>query len=277
MKILSNHVEYNLEVNGSGPSVLMLHGFTGDLHTWDHLVQVLSKDYQTITIDNIGHGLTSSPNHPSRYEMEEVCGDIVNILNHLSIEKVHIVGYSMGGRLALSFVNFYPDYVSSLILESSSPGLRTKEERLNRRIADEGLATRLEESGLEAFINFWENIPMFQTMQSLPQETKKEIRRQRLNNSSIGLSNSLRGMGTGAQPSWWDYLSHLTIPVLLLTGELDEKFVRIAESMCSHIKNVEWFNFLGAGHAIHVEQPEKFGKIVSEFLSKLEGGKNYEF
>lgn len=130
----------------------------------------------------------------------------------------------------------------------------------------------MEEEGLEAFIEFWENIPLFHSMQTLPEETKNEIRRQRNRNSIVGLSNSLRGMGTGAQPSWWEHLSQLKVPVLLLTGELDEKFVRIAEMMYSHIKEAQSVNILGAGHAIHVEQPEKFGKIVSGFLSKIKGG-----
>ncbi|WP_163101133.1 2-succinyl-6-hydroxy-2,4-cyclohexadiene-1-carboxylate synthase [Peribacillus alkalitolerans] len=275
MKFLSNHVEYNVEVHGSSSSssVLLLHGFTGDLHTWDHLVNVLSKDYQTISIDIIGHGLTGSPDYSERYTMESVCRDIVAILDSLSIEKVHLVGYSMGGRLALSFAHLYQGYVSSLVLESASPGLSTIEERLNRRVADEGLAKKLEDQGLEAFIDFWENIPLFKSLKSLPLETQNHIRRQRMNNTIVGLSNSLRGMGTGVQPSWWDHLSQLKIPVLLLTGELDEKFVRIAELMCSHIKDVQWDNILGAGHAIHVELPEKFGKIVSGFLSKIEGGK----
>lgn len=91
---------------------------------------------------------------------------------------------------------------------------------------------------------------------------------QRLKNSKIGLANSLIGMGTGAQPSWWDELEKLPHEVLLITGSLDQKFCEIAKMMKIKIKNCRWINVEGCGHAIHVEKPEKFGTIVSGFLSQ---------
>ncbi|MDQ6600034.1 hypothetical protein [Bacillus salipaludis] len=114
-------------------------------------------------------------------------------------------------------------------------------------------------------------------MEKLPDETKESIRNQRLNNSPIGLANSLIGMGTGAQPSWWENLNQLSCEVLLLTGEKDVKFCRIAEKMMEKLKNGNWIVVQKSGHAIHVEDAEKFGTIVSDYLSnKTKGGSTYD-
>ena len=107
------------------------------------------------------------------------------------------------------------------------------------------------------------------SQKSLPIHKQEEIREQRLQNSVIGLCNSLIGMGTGAQPSWWSHLHKLEADTLLVTGGLDQKFCFIAEEMVKEIKNVEWVKVDGCGHAIHVEEPEKFGTIVSRFLKNL--------
>lgn len=130
--------------------------------------------------------------------------------------------------------------VRKLILESASPGLETEEERKNRSMNDFRLARFIKEEGIQSFVDYWETIPLFATMEKLPAETKRSIRKQRLNNSPIGLANSLIGMGTGSQPSWWENLSQLSCEVLLLTGEKDVKFCRIAEKMMKKLENGTW-------------------------------------
>lgn len=153
-------------------------------------------------------------------------------------------------------------------MESASPGLRTEEERHERRVQDARLADRIRKEGIRDFIGYWENIPLFQSQGNLPEQIRTRIRNQRMANSIVGLANSLNGMGTGSQPSWWGELGNLKMPVLLLTGELDQKFCRIAEEMSKALPNVHWKSVKNAGHAIHVEKPELFGTIVSEFLSQ---------
>ncbi|MDQ0220257.1 2-succinyl-6-hydroxy-2,4-cyclohexadiene-1-carboxylate synthase [Peribacillus cavernae] len=267
MKIVSKDVAYHVEIRGEGEPLLLLHGFTGSLETWHFLVPILGSRYKLILVDIIGHGNTDSPIDYRRYEMEKAAGDLQHILHTLEMEKVHILGYSMGGRLALSFACLYPQYVNKLILESASPGLLTEEERQIRQKIDKELAERIICDGLAEFIDYWENIPLFATQKNLPGEKKMNIKRQRLWNSETGLANSLIGMGTGSQPSWWESLQNIDLPVLLVTGEFDEKFCRIAENMQKLMKHGDWKIIKGTGHAIHVEVDEKFGKIISEFLS----------
>lgn len=267
MFISSSGVTYHVQVMGEGEPIVFLHGFTGSIATWSRATEPLHKSYQCIFIDIIGHGETDSPDDFSRYHIETVAKDIIHILDALAIQKTHLVGYSMGGRLALAISILYSTRVTSLVLESSSPGLRTEEERAARRKSDEQLATRIEQEGIQGFIDFWEKIPLFSTQHALTKESQQEIRKQRLKNNPVGLANSLKGMGTGSQPSYWDRLNELNLPTLLLCGELDQKFCRIAEEMSLSIQNAKVEKIVEVGHAIHVEQPHFFGKIINEFVS----------
>ncbi|MBW8349242.1 2-succinyl-6-hydroxy-2,4-cyclohexadiene-1-carboxylate synthase [Bacillus sp. IITD106] len=269
MNIIVDGIDYYYEVSGKGEPVILLHGFTGDHSTWNPIKQYLIDSFQVIRIDIIGHGKTSSPPDVSKYRMEQVVSQINGILDHLSLKKAHMLGYSMGGRLALSYAIANPERVKSLVLESTSPGLRTEEERRLRVQADEQLSDKILRDGIEKFVDYWENIPLFKTQKNINILAREQIRQQRLANNPIGLANSLKGMGTGAQPSYWDELAALDMPVLLLCGELDSKFCRISKEMQLLIKNADLVEVNEVGHAIHVEDPKKFGTIVKEFLCKI--------
>jgi 2-succinyl-6-hydroxy-2,4-cyclohexadiene-1-carboxylate synthase len=246
--------------------MLLLHGFTGDSSTWLPFCEKWGLHSKLVIPDIIGHGKTGAPKNVDRYQIESAAKDLAHILDKLGFQKVNVLGYSMGGRLALTFAILYPQKVNKLILESSSPGLQTEAERAERCMKDQELAEFIKEKGMEAFVDYWENIPLFSTMRNLPQDIKNKIRYQRLSHSPEGLANSLLGMGTGVQPSWWGKLDQLDCQVLLLTGEKDEKFCRIAEKMQKLLKNSTLMVIENSGHALHVELKGKFGTIVSEFL-----------
>lgn len=253
---------------------MFLHGFTGSHATWGKYTDLLAERCMCIIPDLLGHGKTACPPEPSRYGIEEAGKDLKSILEFLHVEKVNIIGYSMGGRLALSFALAYPELVSSLVLESSSPGLQTVEEQQARIKQDHALAKRILAEGILPFVDYWEDIPLFHSQKQLPREKRMMIRKQRLLNSEIGLANSLKGMGTGAQPSYWDRLQELEMPVLLVTGEYDDKFCRIAEEMETRLPKSEWIAAKKTGHAIHVEDYELFGKIIREFVEKRREKRN---
>ncbi|WP_245831045.1 2-succinyl-6-hydroxy-2,4-cyclohexadiene-1-carboxylate synthase [Sediminibacillus massiliensis] len=257
---------YWIKDTGRGPAVLLLHGFTGTSGTWDAVIEKLEPNFRVLVIDLPGHGLTRTNGIVG---MELFCEHLCTLLDLWNVPRVHLIGYSLGGRTALSFASFYPDRVSSIVLESSSPGLADNVERLDRKYRDEVLADRLEEDGLEAFVDYWENIPLFDSQKKLPAIVRERIRRERLGQTETGLANSLRGMGTGAQPSWWDTLHSISFPVLILAGELDEKFAAIGKRMNQLIPNSILKTIPDTGHAIHVEQPAKFVTIVNGFLQKL--------
>ncbi|WP_157842675.1 MULTISPECIES: 2-succinyl-6-hydroxy-2,4-cyclohexadiene-1-carboxylate synthase [Bacillus] len=266
-----NAVQYHVNVIGNGPNVVVfLHGFTGRGANWvDILPYIQNKESYTFVFpDVLGHGLSEKPMEASRYSMENTIEDLYEIIKNITEKKIHVIGYSMGGRIALSFALKYPFIVKGLLLESASPGLQTESERHMRQLADEKLAIKIEGEGLERFIEFWTNIPLFETQKKLTSEEQRKILQQRLDNDAAGLANSLRGIGTGSQPSYWGVLKSLHLPVTLVAGKDDKKFIEIAKSMNSLFPMSTFIEINRAGHAIHVEQSEKFGKIVSEFLSE---------
>ncbi|MBT2640382.1 MULTISPECIES: 2-succinyl-6-hydroxy-2,4-cyclohexadiene-1-carboxylate synthase [unclassified Bacillus (in: firmicutes)] len=267
MKTLINGVRYHVEQCGDGFPLVLLHGFTGAASTWKPFCPMWGKHSKLLMVDLIGHGETESPGDTERYDIQNAANDLKVLLDQLGIEKADFLGYSMGGRTAITFASLYPERVRKLVLESTTPGLVNLEERDARIQQDYKLAGKIEHEGLEPFITFWESIPLFQSQLNLTAEVREQIRSQRLRNDPVGLANSLRGMGTGAQPSWWDHLENFDFETLLITGELDEKFCKIAAEMASILPNPTHLTINSCGHAIHVEEREKFGTIVSEFLS----------
>jgi 2-succinyl-6-hydroxy-2,4-cyclohexadiene-1-carboxylate synthase len=175
----------------------------------------------------------------------------------------------MGGRLALYLTVNYPDWFQSLVLESASPGLDTAVARAERQKQDSDWADWIETNGIEAFVERWEQLPLWASQSQLPEETRLALRQQRLQNNPTGLAYSLRGMGTGVQPSLWSRLSELKMPVLLLTGELDSKFVAINQQMVRQIPQGQLQIIPQAGHTIHLERPSHFNQLVQSFLDPL--------
>ena len=259
MPILTvNQVQYNVEVYGNGEPLVLLHGFTGSTENWTPLVLKLTAQYQLILVDILGHGKTDSPSDPARYQIETVAQDLYDIFQSLELHRPSLLGYSMGGRLALYFAIAYPQTIKKLFLESASPGLLTETEQEERITWDNEIADGIEYHGVEAFIDYWEQLPLWESQVQLSQDIRNRLRQQRLANNPIGLANSLRGMGTGIQPSLWNELSSLNIPVHLIVGEFDTKFVQIANQMNELLPQSTLNVIEGAGHTVHLEQSSQF-------------------
>lgn len=264
-----NGLLYSVHRYGQGHPLLLLHGFTGSARTWAGQIPAFSQHFLVIMPNLPGHGDTESPLLPERYRIEQAAADMIALCDRWELERVHLLGYSMGGRLALYMALHYPVRFASLTLESTSPGLKTEEERAARRRSDEDLADRIEQDGLEAFVDYWEALPLWHSQQhSLSDEARQVLRQERLHQQPQGLANSLRGMGTGAQPSLWPELANLTIPTQLIVGELDKKFVATNREMQTLLPDARLTVVPGAGHAVHLEKSEIFRQLVLEFLKR---------
>lgn len=253
-------------VAGGRRTLVLLHGFTGSADDWAPLAHALSASAtRIIALDLIGHGDSDAPLDAQRYTLEYCQADILAVLRVLGVVpgEAILLGYSMGGRVAL--YTAFSNYFRALVLESASPGLETELEREQRRRSDEALATRIEHDGVEAFVDYWERLPLFATQEHLPEEQRASQRRQRLHNNATGLANSLRGMGTGVQPPLHGRLAELTIPVLLIAGELDSKFRAINQQMAESLPRARLQIVAVAGHNVHLEQPEVFAQLVRDF------------
>ncbi|MBT2571776.1 2-succinyl-6-hydroxy-2,4-cyclohexadiene-1-carboxylate synthase [Planococcus sp. ISL-110] len=275
MKLAANGTSYHVEIINEHQQepIVFLHGFTGSMKSWQPVIKDWN-DSKIVLIDLIGHGETDCPQAVESYSMERQLEDLDALFEQLHLERLTLVGYSMGGRTALAYACSFPERIKRLVLESSSPGLRSAAERQERRSRDAGLAERIVAGGLKNFVDRWENIPLFDSQKSLPEPVKRAIREERLAQNPIGLANSLRGVGTGAQESYWNLLVDLDMPVLLVTGKLDGKFQAVANEMAALIPNAV-HKTIDAGHAIHVEKPVEFATIVREYSSlNYRGGKS---
>jgi len=262
-------LDFWAEVEGSGPPVVLLHGFTGSRTTWFDLVAVAKKEFTTIAIDHIGHGRTASPVSVERYQMDRAVDDLVAVVRQLGHERAAWVGYSLGGRTALQVACRHPEAVAALVTEGASVGLETEAERAARITADENLA-QLAERDLEAFVDHWGSISLWDSQkETLSGPQRAALKQQRMAQRAVGLANSLRGMGTGSQTWLGDQLAQIDVPVLLTAGRLDTKYVQIAEEMASAIPDARVRIIEGGGHAAHLEQPQAFNSVVMEFLREV--------
>jgi 2-succinyl-6-hydroxy-2,4-cyclohexadiene-1-carboxylate synthase len=241
---------------------VLLHGFTGRADNWRPLLPRLAQHRRVIAIDLPGHGDSAAPADVTRYTMPRVAADLAELLARREAVPADWLGYSMGGRLALYITVSYPHLSRTLILESASPGLATAEEREARRAADEALAARIVAKGVAAFVAEWEQLPLFAGLANLPAEQRAALHAQRLDNRPAGLANSLRGMGTGVQPSLWPRLGEVAAPTLLIAGAQDEKFVAINRRLAEAMPAASLCLVPGAGHTVHLEQPEAFRSAV---------------
>lgn len=262
----SLHIKTKQTGEGADAPLLMLHGFTGCAEDWDGFAGRLPGNYKAAAADLPGHGMTSSPGDLVYYQSDSLAEEIKFICDSLNFDKAIVLGYSMGGRAALTFAAKYPERIRGLILESTSPGLKEAEERAARKENDEALARLIEEKGIGEFTDRWAEAPIFRTQRGLPAEVLNAIRTLRLKNSITGLSNSLRGFSTGIMPELWSSLEKLKFPILLISGELDEKFTAINREMKRALPDAEHVVIESAGHNTHLERPEVFLNLVLEFL-----------
>ena len=265
-KLPINDVKLNVEVSGQGPPLVALHGFTGSVATWEPLAHALDREHTMVRIDLLGHGGSSRPADPRRYSMEHTVADLVGVLDALGPATACWLGYSMGGRIALGVALAAPERCGALVLESASAGIRDATERARRAASDERLARWTEEAGIEAFVDYWESLPLFASQSKLSQETRAALRAQLLANHPAGLANSLRGIGAGAQPAYHDRLAELAMPALFMAGEDDAAYAEAAKAMAAAVPDGRAVIEAEAGHAVHLERPEAFQGAVLDFL-----------
>lgn len=271
MIIEINSLQFNIlvdeeKLNKGKTPVIFLHGFTGYAGDWNFIFNKLPGKFLPVEIDLIGHGKSSSPVELDYYSPLATANQLNNVFIKLGLDKIILCGYSMGGRAALNYAAKFPQKILGLILESASKGLKTEEEKSERLKNDFALAEKIKTEGIENFINYWMNIPLFDSLKKLPEEKYKSIVKSKLNNSVTGLSNSLRGFSTGNMNIDLKEFNNYDIPVLLISGVLDEKFTNINKFFVNEFTNAKHEIISNAGHNTHVENEEEYISIVTKFL-----------
>jgi len=213
--------------------VVLVPGFTQTAGSWDTVLEMLPVDIDAAALD--------VPSQLDFVDTALALGDAGGVGTY--------VGYSLGGRLCLRLALERSDLVERLVLVSASSGIIDVAARAARRESDELLAREIEHDGSDAFLERWLAQPLFA---SLPPE--EAAHRTRIRDPAV-LTHGLRALGQGAQEPLWDRLGELAMPVTLVAGALDEKYVDIAMGMNDRIPDANVSVFGGAGHAVHLEQP----------------------
>jgi len=263
-------VTYRVCAAGQGSPLFLLHGFAGSSAHWAPLVpELVARGWRVIAPDLLGHGRTDAPIAPARYAAAEQVADLASLLGELVSTPVRLLGYSMGGRLALHLALAHPERIAALVLESASPGLDDPAERAARQRADEELATAIEERGLDWFADHWESLPLFASRQRLSAERHGALRAEWLAQRPHGLAASLRGFGTGSMPPLWDRLAELRSPVLVIAGALDTRYASLSRAIVARIPGSQLVVVPEAGHTVHLEQPAAFLTALERFFRQL--------
>lgn len=245
--------------------MLFLHGFMGSSADWSTVMEPLEGRYYCIAVDLPGHGASLGLS-PAAYTIEGAAEALLGLLDRLGVERPMVVGYSMGGRLALYLALRHPDRLCGVFLESASPGLESSQERAARKAADENKAVRLEGGDFASFLRDWYRQPLFAPLARDEGLLRRTIE-VKLDNDPAELAKSLRGMGAGSQPSLWGDLPGLRVPALAVAGELDEKFVGISHRMAFLAPAMRVVVVADAGHNVHAEATGPYLSLLKDFLS----------
>lgn len=267
MNIKIRGVSYHFEIhqeNHELPTLVLLHGFMGSGKVFDHLLPDLKIYCNPVTVDLLGHGRSEGAELHYRFSTKEQVSDLSKLISEQLQLPLFLYGYSMGGRLALQLAKHRPDLFKGLILESATFGLEGETERQARQALDARRADAIV-GNFEGFLTDWQKMPMFRSDKIDPELMTSMMQIQKDQNP-FWLSNSLLGFGTGTMPCVKKELKDIRIPVKLLAGKNDSKFLHINNQMEKELPSAELGIVEDAGHRIHLEQHGKLNRILKTFI-----------
>lgn len=215
------------------------------------------RGYECVALSILGHSPKCVGNGGESFSDE-----VERLAKEIPPGNHHLIGYSLGARLALTLAIRCPNRIGKLTLIGGTPGIESAQERTQRRIADKVWIDTLRENGIEAFVDAWQALPMWSSQASTSAQTLNEQRNRRLGHNPQQLAHALHSLGTGAMPPMWAHLSEIKIPVHLIVGQLDEKYTAIANSMFSRLSNATLSVIENTGHNPTLEKPVESARII---------------
>ena len=261
----------------SGHPVVMLHGFMQSAASWDFIApEVASQGRCVYALDLVGHGGSDAPSDPEAYSYEALADGVASFLENVACvdpstgerRKAAVIGYSRGGRLALRLVETRADLLRGVLLESCGFGPVDEAARQAARERNEGWAARLREEGMEAFVAYWEDLPLFATQRE--RGLDERLRPERLANDAQAMAHIVERAGKHVMPleqETIDALSFTWVPVAYVCGEEDASTGELAHKL--HERGIE-VHRAGTGHNVHLEAPMLYLGIVQDFLRSTE-------
>ena len=251
MKARLSGIELDYEVTGTGPVLLLSHGYGATRHMWDEQHRALADRWRVASWDMRGHGQTESLADPQQYSAALTVADMRALLAHVGAERAIIGGLSLGGYVSVAFALAHPEMTQALVICDSGPGYRNAEARAAWNARAEERAASLETKGLDA-------------LGRRSRETQQAVHR-----SAQGLAHAARGMLAQEGSAVIDGLPSIRVPTLVIVGDQDQPFVAPSEYMAKKIPGARLAVIPGAGHSSNLDQPEMFNRILREFLAAL--------
>jgi 2-succinyl-6-hydroxy-2,4-cyclohexadiene-1-carboxylate synthase len=243
--------------------LVLLHGFAGGSWSYGEVVSALGRRREVLAPTLTYHEPAGGETLPE----VDFAGEVERLVCEIKgtgANPVDLVGYSMGGRLALGLALAHPELVETLVLLSARRGLDCPAERERRRQADANWAERLEREGLEVFLEHWWAQPIFRSLAQLTSDRLESELAQRRTHHPARLAAALRCWGLGCQPGYASEVRRLQVPVVLLAGGLDEKFVSLSRQLAAELPKGRCLVVEGAGHHLLLEAPARVARIILE-------------
>lgn len=260
----------------SAAPLILLHGFAQSSASWDAVARKLAATGRPIyALDLVGHGESERPADACAYALDaqgEALLSFARMVADREGARPAVLGYSMGGRVTLAALRRDPRAFAAVVLEAAGFGPATQAERDAATERDAACAARLRADGLEAFMDFWEQLPLFASQRDLPPDVRERLRAGRMANDAEALARTFEQAGQHVMPSRAETLETLDVlragdtPLLYLAGERDEKYRALAAQAAEAGATV--LIIPGAGHNAHLEAPATFAKEVASFLRK---------
>uniref|UniRef100_A0A1D2A6W6 isochorismate synthase n=2 Tax=Auxenochlorella protothecoides TaxID=3075 RepID=A0A1D2A6W6_AUXPR len=263
---------------GAAGTLVLLHGFLGAAEDWTPVAASLGTRRTVLAPDLPGHGSAGLLTGMVPPSLEQAAADVAGWCATLQ-QPVTLVGYSLGARLALTLALRHPGACSRLVLVSGSPGLEDALARAQRASQDAALATTMRQAPIEVFLEHWYSQPMWGTLRRHPRQSGIVARRASAQSDHAALADVLEAWSPGRASHAWDELPALSrrMPILLITGEEDEKFVGLQQAMLQRCQpagtsgiGVQAATILSAGHAVHLERPLELAGAIEAWLKGLE-------
>ena len=242
--------------------ILFLHGFMGSRHDWAPLLEHLGPSVEAIAIDLPGHGDNLALPILTPIDIPWMALSVLSILDAHTSEKVHLVGYSMGGRIALHLALHHPERFHSLVMESASPGLSHPQDRRERITADRRRAREIQED-FPAFLQSWYELPLFGSLSSHP--AFPEMLQRRHHPDPTILARIIEDMSPGLQPDLTPHLKKLSLPSLWLAGAEDEKYAALMPRCAASCPEGSSKIIAHAGHNLHLQAPNELATLIQSF------------
>jgi pimeloyl-ACP methyl ester carboxylesterase len=253
-KINRDGVEIYYEVHGSGPALLLTHGFSSTSAMWQGQIEALSNHHRLVLWDMRGHGQSDYPRDPSSYSEALTVADMAALLDEIGAESAIVGGLSLGGYMSLAFYRAHPQRVRALLIIDTGPGFKKDDARAawNKRAYDTG--DRFEREGLSAL------------------ESASAERATASHRDASGLAHAARGMLTQRDARVIELLPDIKVPSLVVVGADDTPFLAASDYMAAKIPGAKKVVIPAAGHAVNIDQPQAFIDAVLPFLDGIEAG-----